>query len=88
MVNTERVPCKLINDINIYSEFQEHDYDVMKDKLVCQKSVNTSLNLPNPYFTRAKNGNLQILHNYHDILHKISNKRDNVSIKQLDRTRN
>jgi len=83
MVNTEREPCKLINDIDIYSQFQEHDYDVMKDKLVCQKSVNTSLNLPNPYFTRAKNGNLQILHNYDDILHKISNKRDNVSIKQL-----
>ena len=55
MVNTEREKCKLINDIDICSEFQEHDYDVMKDKLVCQKSTNTSLNLPNPYFTRAKN---------------------------------
>ena len=54
IVSIEREPCKLVNDIDICNEFKEHDYDEMKDKLICQKSVNTSLNLPNPYFTRAR----------------------------------
>ena len=83
MVNIKKDKYKLINDIDICSQFKEHSYYEMKDKLICQKSVNTSLNLPNPYFSRAKNGNLQILHNYNEILYKINNNNDTVSIKQL-----
>jgi len=73
----------LKNDIIKTIDNKSHDYDSMVENLNYKYNANKSINIPTPYFTRTRNGALQILHNYANILESINNNKDVISIRML-----
>ena len=80
---SDKPEYKLENDIIKTIDNTCHDYDTMVNNLTYKYNTNKSLNIPTPYFTRTRNGALQILHNYADILSAIHNDKDSLSLRML-----
>ena len=85
-INMEETIYEIKNDINIHKQLDNKTYDEMINNLDYKYSAQSTLNIPTPFFTRTKNGNLQILHNYPDIIKVIENSKDNISIQTVIET--